>query len=170
MAFGILAWFYGYYNRKSNDNLPSLSLIAEMEEADANELLVGYRKIQLREVWNEPDETSSNEDVWIINERISLVVSYNNKDKVVVCSLSNKIPSLEEIVENGAEWGNEQLQQAQGCTLADLEKAWGKADGELSGMYGYFWKVGDTVSVTVLYYKDVEVEHITHIAVTERED
>ena len=44
------------------------------------------------------------------------------------CSLSDKIPSLEEIVENGAEWGNEQLQQAQGWTLADLEKVWGKAD------------------------------------------
>ncbi len=77
------------------------------------------------------------------------------------CSLSDKIPSLEEIVENGAEWGNEQLQQAQGCTLADLEKVWGKADGELSGMYGYFWKVNDTVSVNVYYYKNSEIEHIS---------
>lgn len=77
------------------------------------------------------------------------------------CSLSNKIPSLEEIVENGAEWGNEQLQQSQGWTLADLEKVWGKADGELSGMYGYFWKVNDTVSVNVYYYKNAEIEHIS---------
>ena len=28
------AWFYGYYNRKSNDNLPTLALIAEMEEPE----------------------------------------------------------------------------------------------------------------------------------------
>lgn len=77
------------------------------------------------------------------------------------CSPADKIPSLEAIVENGAEWGNEQLQQAQGCTLADLEKAWGKADGELSGLYGYFWNVTDTVSVTVYYHKDAEIEYIT---------
>ena len=50
IVLGISAWFYGYYNRKSNDNLPSLSLIAEMEEADVNELLCGYRRTQLRTV------------------------------------------------------------------------------------------------------------------------
>ena len=90
MAFGLLAWFYGYYNRKSNDNLPSLSLIAEMEEADVNELLVGYRRIQLRTVWDEPNFINSNEDVWEINEQTTLIVSYNNKDKVVVCGFSKE--------------------------------------------------------------------------------
>ena len=59
------------------------------------------------------------------------------------CSSSDIIPSLEEIVENGAEWGGEQIQQVQGCTLADLEKVWGEADGELPGEYAYFWKVDD---------------------------
>jgi len=28
------AWFYGYYNRKINDNLPTFALIAEMEEPE----------------------------------------------------------------------------------------------------------------------------------------
>ena len=42
------------------------------------------------------------------------------------CSRASQIPSLAEIAENGAEWGGEQIQQVQGCTLADLEKAWGK--------------------------------------------
>jgi len=77
------------------------------------------------------------------------------------CSSSDKIPSLEEIVENGAEWSNEQLQQAQGCTLADLEKAWGEANGELPGEYAYFWKVDDTTSVNVYYHRNAEIEHIT---------
>jgi len=77
------------------------------------------------------------------------------------CSSSNKIPSLEEIVENGAEWGGEQIQQVQGCTLADLEKAWGEADGELPGEYAYFWKVDDTTSVNVYYHKNAEIERIT---------
>ena len=77
------------------------------------------------------------------------------------CSSSNKIPSLEEIVENGAEWGGEQIQQVQGCTLADLEKVWGEADGELPGEYAYFWKVDDTTSVNVYYHRNAEIEHIT---------
>ena len=53
------AWFYGYYNRKSNDNLPTLTAIAEMSEADVNSLLPGYHIDQLREVWGKPD-TSEN--------------------------------------------------------------------------------------------------------------
>ena len=86
------------------------------------------------------------------------------------CSSSDKIPSLEEIVENGAEWSNEQLQQAQGCTLADLEKAWGEADGELPGEYAYFWKVDDTTSVNVYYHKNAEIEHITITGLEEASD
>ena len=77
------------------------------------------------------------------------------------CSKSSQIPSLGEIVENGAEWGSEQIHQVQGCTLADLEKAWGTADGELKGEYGYFWKVDDTTTVNVLYHKNAEIKYIT---------
>ena len=77
------------------------------------------------------------------------------------CSKASRIPSLAEIAENGAEWGGEQIQQVQGCTLADLEKAWGAADGELPGEYAYFWKVDDTTSVNVYYHRNAEIEHIT---------
>lgn len=80
---------------------------------------------------------------------------------VCACPPSAKIPSLEEIAENGEAWSNEQLQQAQGCTLADLEKVWGEANGELPGEYAYFWKVDDTTSVNVYYHKNAEIEHIT---------
>lgn len=74
----------------SNDNLPNLTSIATIDEAEVNELLVGYRKIQLREIWNEPGEANSNEDVWIINKKTALIVSYSNKDKVVVCEFSTE--------------------------------------------------------------------------------
>ena len=84
IALGISVWFYAYYNQKSNDNLPSLSVIAEMEEADVNELLIGYHRAQLRTVWEEPDSINSNEDIWEINERMALIVSYNNKDKAPI--------------------------------------------------------------------------------------
>lgn len=77
------------------------------------------------------------------------------------CSKASQIPSLAEIAENGAEWSGEQIRQVQSCTLADLEKAWGEADGELPGEYAYFWKVDDTTSVNVYYHRNAEIERIT---------
>ncbi len=77
------------------------------------------------------------------------------------CSKADRLPSLSEIAKNGAEWGSEHIQQVQGCTLADLEKAWDEADGELPGEYAYFWKVDDTTSVNVYYHKNAEIERIT---------
>ena len=88
IILGMSALIYGLYNNKSNDNLPHLTSLAEMDEAEVNELLVGYRRIQLREVWQEPDKTNSNEDIWAINEKMTLIVNYNNKDKVVACGFS----------------------------------------------------------------------------------
>ena len=59
-----------------------------MEEVDVNELLDGYSRTQLRTVWDEPDFINSNKDVWEIDERTTLIVSYNNKDEVVICGFS----------------------------------------------------------------------------------
>lgn len=91
IALAIVAWFYGYHNRKSNDNLPSLTSIAQMDEAEVNKIVCGYRREQLVEVWGSPDESSSTEDIWIIEDSITLTVNYhNNNDKAVVCGLSNQ--------------------------------------------------------------------------------
>ena len=86
-AVAVGAWFYAYYNRKSNDNLPTLAAAAEMDEADVNTLLIGYKRIQLIEVWGNPDSALENEDIWEINDDISLRVNSNNKGKVVICGL-----------------------------------------------------------------------------------
>ena len=59
VVLGVSAWFYAYHHRKSNDNLPTLAAIVEMDEADVNSLLMGYKRIQLHEVWSEPDESRS---------------------------------------------------------------------------------------------------------------
>lgn len=80
------AWRIGYFLRKSNDNLPPLTKIAEMEEADVNSLLMGYKIAQLREVWGAPDRSEENEDVWQIGD-VTLTVNYKNNGTVVVCGL-----------------------------------------------------------------------------------
>ena len=87
VALCVAAWFYGHYNHKSNDNLPPLKSIVTMDEGDANALLTGYHTEQLMEVWGEPNKATTNELVWQVGDSV-LVVSANNKGKVVVCSLS----------------------------------------------------------------------------------
>lgn len=67
--------------------MPALAAIAEMDEADVNTLLIGYKRIQLIEVWGSPDSTLENEDVWEINEDISLRVNSDNKGKIVIWGL-----------------------------------------------------------------------------------
>ena len=82
------AWNYGYNNRKSNDNIPSLQSIAKMDEAEANNLLLGYKRTQLLEVWGEPQYSNSSEDVWLLNNTDWLTVNYkNDNEKVVVCGI-----------------------------------------------------------------------------------
>ena len=87
MTVEVCAWFIGYHTRKSQDNLPSLESIAKMDEAEMNELLIGYRNYQLEDVWGEPDVESENTWNWKIDEYTQLQVSCNNKDKVVVGSI-----------------------------------------------------------------------------------
>lgn len=89
IVLAVCAWFIGYHTRKSQDNLPSLESIAEMDEADINDLLVGYRNYQLDDVWEGPDVKSENTWIWKIDEHTQLQVSCNNKDKVVTCSLDS---------------------------------------------------------------------------------
>ena len=82
------AWFYGYYNRKSNDNLPTLTAIAEMSEADVNSLLPGYHIDQLREVWGKPDTSEDDTVCWKIGDT-TLIVSYKNNGIVAICGLKD---------------------------------------------------------------------------------
>ena len=67
VILGVSAWFYAYHHRKSNDNLPTLAAVVEM------------------------DESSSNQDIWKVHEGASLVVNYNNKDIVVICAIPSVI-------------------------------------------------------------------------------
>lgn len=90
VAICVPTWFYGYYSRKSNDNLPALTVIAEMSESEVNSLLPGYKISQLREVWGDPDYSEDNADSWKIGD-ITLVVNYKNNGVVAICGLKDEI-------------------------------------------------------------------------------
>ena len=89
LAICVSAWFYGYYNRKSNDNLPTLTAIAEMSEADVNSLLPGYHIDQLREVWGKPDTSENSTACWKLGNDTTLVVSYKNNGIIAICGLKD---------------------------------------------------------------------------------
>lgn len=78
------AWCIGYANHKSTDNLPTLAMVAEMEDAS---FLVGYRSNQLITVWGEPDEKTPTTIggvllSWKIDDETVLRVHIDDKDKV----------------------------------------------------------------------------------------
>ena len=80
----IFAWRVAYSVRKSTDNLPTLEMLAEMDDAS---FLVGYRSNQLITVWGEPDEESyttigTTMLHWMIDDNTVLRVHIDDKDKV----------------------------------------------------------------------------------------
>ncbi len=85
----IFAWRIAYSLRKSNDNLPALTAIAEMSESEVNSLLPGYKIVQLREVWGEPDISEDSTAIWKIGN-ITLIVNYKNNGKVAICGLKDE--------------------------------------------------------------------------------
>ena len=49
----IFAWRVAYSMQKNTDNIPTLAMVSEMDDAS---FLVGYRSNQLITVWGEPNE------------------------------------------------------------------------------------------------------------------
>ena len=83
------AFIYGITSHKNIDNLLSLAQASQMtDEAELNSYIIHFTKPELKVVWGEPNESSTMEDVWYINDNTKLVVNYhNNDDKAVVCSI-----------------------------------------------------------------------------------
>ena len=86
----VFAWRIAYSMHKSTDNLPPLTAIAEMSEAEVNSLLPGYRIVQLEEVWGEPDTREENTVTWKTGE-VTLIVNYKNNGAVAICGLKDDL-------------------------------------------------------------------------------
>lgn len=76
-------WRIGYAMHKSTDNLPKLTMVADMDDEAVNDLLVGYRLVQLETVWDDPDEQDGKNNTWQIDDTTELVVTCNDKEKVI---------------------------------------------------------------------------------------
>ncbi len=92
----VSAWFYGYYNRKSNDNIPSKELMVSYCQSQgvdyATEQLQGYKNTQLIEVWGEPDSSLSGMqgDIWETNNTYCLIVYYDRNGVVERVKVKNE--------------------------------------------------------------------------------
>lgn len=87
VVIGFSIW--GNVNHRNIDSLPSLEEVAQMEdEAELNSYIINFTKSELKIAWGEPNESSTTEDVWYINNNTKLIVNYhNNGDKAVVCGI-----------------------------------------------------------------------------------
>lgn len=96
IALGIVAWFYGYYNRKNLDNIPSKEIMVrylqEKGEQYATEQLIGYSRDSLRYIWGEPDIMPSGlwGDGWNVDDNIGIIVFYDTDNKVESVQLGKK--------------------------------------------------------------------------------
>ena len=85
----IVLFVWGNVSHKNIDSLPSLAEVAQMEDAaELNSYISNFTKSELKIVWGEPNESSTTEDVWYINDNTKLIVNYhNNNDKAVICGI-----------------------------------------------------------------------------------
>ena len=80
----IFAWRVAYSMQKNTDNIPTLAMVSEMDDAS---FLVGYRSNQLITVWGEPDEETTTTVgttilTWKIDDDATLIVHVDSKNKV----------------------------------------------------------------------------------------
>ncbi len=79
-------WFYGYYSKKSTDNLPTLSMTCERSNEELEDLLKGYRRVQLITVWDDPVIEEEDHDQWISEHGEILDIYYDADQKVISVS------------------------------------------------------------------------------------
>lgn len=91
IALAVTGWLWAYHHRKSNDNLPSLISLSQMEESEIPEVLAGYHQTQLAEVWGEPQGTLSGMygEIWELDaeNETYLIVYYTPKGIVETAKL-----------------------------------------------------------------------------------
>ncbi len=86
IAVAVCLWFYGYYSRKSNDNIPSKELMVTYYEEKgvdyASEKIIGYANTQLSEVWGKPQGQLSGfwGDIWEAGD-YNIIVYYDSNGK-----------------------------------------------------------------------------------------
>ena len=89
IAAGLVgAWFYGYYNHKNWDNIPSkeimLDYLKEQGEEYATGKLEGYTRDSIVYIWGEPDGTLFGMwgEIWETKEGDAIIVYFDSEGKV----------------------------------------------------------------------------------------
>lgn len=89
---GVLFWLYLSHLLnipRRLSNIPYLAEIGEQGASFAYDKIRGYEREQLISVWGEPAESLSNmsEDIWQIDDKTYLKVSFNGKHRVAALTL-----------------------------------------------------------------------------------
>ncbi len=94
LAGFISAWFYGYYNRKNIDNIPSKELmidyLKEQGEEFATEKMEGYLREAIVYIWGEPNGTLSGlwGEIWEVKDGEGIIVYFDTEGKASYVKLT----------------------------------------------------------------------------------
>ena len=84
ITIAVCAWFYGYFNRKNPDNIPSKALMVtyleEKGETYASGKIQGYSLQALTYIWGEPDGElfGMYGKIWNVDEDTYFIVYFDS--------------------------------------------------------------------------------------------
>lgn len=87
-------WTIGYHMRRSNDNLPTLQMTTELSTKDAENLISGYRRVQLETVWGKPTIADDKKDIWESDEGRAVIVQYDNNNLARIIDVRCALPEM----------------------------------------------------------------------------
>ncbi len=149
-------WFWGYYSRKSNDNLPTKESVVlsylNKGESHAAQQLLGYKHTQLREVWGEPDGSLSGlwGDIWETKNAYNLFVYYDSNGIVEHVKFRYEkeggFPDLKDVKRYLPEDFTANLADV---TREELLEAWGEPSSTNTDYHYDSWQIDEEAVVTI---------------------
>ena len=82
-----LTFMLGLIGCSSKEKIPSISEVSQMEYSEINEVLTGKDIQVIRDDWGEPAESDGKEDVWLLDESMLLMITYNDTGIIESCEL-----------------------------------------------------------------------------------
>ena len=82
-----LTFMLGLIGCSSKEKIPSISEVSQMKYSEINEVLTGKNIQVIRDDWGAPAESDGKEDVWLLDESMLLMITYNDTGIVESCEL-----------------------------------------------------------------------------------
>jgi len=82
-----LTFMLGLIGCSNKEKIPSINEVSQMKYSEVNEALTGKDIQVIRDGWGEPAESDGKEDVWLLDESMLLMITYNDTGIIESCEL-----------------------------------------------------------------------------------